>query len=269
VRLAVDERDPWTRLPPLPGYFRTAEKRQGAIVLVEGPGRVPVIVTGTYGQGKTMVALAASFWRLDLMSSGVDGQPQTIRQFWRNAAQWLALGTESGRVRASTERHVYRAGEEVAFAAQVFDELLRPQRAAVVRVTLTNREAFELQERGGGHYRGAYGGLGPGAYEYAATAYVDGVAVGGDEGRFVVEEHSIEFADLHADQLLLGELARASGGAIYPPEAWEDMLQALAPRKKLVEEAQVLALWGPLWPAALALALLAAEWFLRKRSGMI
>jgi len=37
----------------------------------------------------------------------------------------------------------------------------------------------------------------------------------------------------------------------------------------LVEESQAMSLWGPLWPALLALALLAAEWFLRKRSGMI
>ena len=83
------------------------------------------------------------------------------------------------------------------------------------------------------------------------------------------EEHSIEFSDLRADQRLLGELARASGGAVHPLAAWEDVLQKLAPRKKVVEEAKSLSLWGPLWPALLAIALLAAEWFLRKRSGMI
>ena len=269
VRLQADEVDPWARLPPLPGYFRTAQLREGAMVLVESAGRAPVIATGIYGQGKVMAALAAAFWRLDLMSSGVDGQPKTIRQFWRNAAKWLALGAPSGRIRVSTERHVYRAGEEVAFAAQVFDELLRPQRGAMVKIELSGREAFEVQEQGAGHYRSVYSGLEPGEYEYRAKAYIDEVEVGVDEGRFIVEEHSIEFSDLRANQLLLGELARVSGGFFHPLSGWEDGLQKLIPRKRLVEESRAVSLWGPLWPALLALALLAAEWFLRKRSGMI
>ena len=269
VRLRADEGDPWARLPPLPGYFRTARPWPGSIALVEGPNRAPIIAAGNYGQGKIIVALATSFWRLDLMSSGVNGQPQTIRQFWRNAAKWLALDAPGGRIRASTERHVYRAGEEVIFAAQVFDELLRPQRGAAVEIALAGGASLELPERGAGHYRGVYSGLEPGEYTYGATATVEGAEVGVDEGRFIVEEHSIEFSDLRADQVLLGELARASGGAAHPLAAWEDVLQKLAPRKKVVEEAKSLSLWGPLWPALLAIALLAAEWFLRKRSGMI
>ena len=269
VRLQTDDGDPWARLPPLPGYFRTAEQRPGSMVLIEGPGRVPVIATGTYGQGKVIAAMATSFWRLDLMSSGVDGQPQTIRQFWRNAAKWLALGAPSGRIRASTERHVYRAGEEVVFAAQVFDELLRPQRRATVKIALAGREAFDLQEQGAGHYRGTHGRLAPGKYQYEAFADVSGVEIGVDDGRFIVEEHSIEFSDLRADQLLLGEVARASGGSAHLLAAWEDVLKKLAPRKKLLEKAQSQALWGPLWPGLLAIVLLAAEWLLRKRSGMV
>ena len=261
--------DPWLRLPPLPGYFRTAQQRPGTTVLVESAGGEPIIAAGAYGEGKVIAALSASFWRLDLMSSGVDGQPQTIRTLWRDAAKWLALDTPGGRVRASTERPVYRAGEEVVFAVQVFDELLRPQPGARVQVALAGREAFDLQSQGAGHYRGVASGLAPGAYEYEVRAAVDQAAVGAATGRFVVEEYSIELGDLRADPLLLGELARASGGRAYSLADWEDMLKQLAPRKRWVEKAEVLPLWGPLWPALLAIALLAVEWFGRKRSGMI
>lgn len=264
VRQPVGADDLWLRLPPLPGYFRTSQQRPGTTVLVESTAGQPVVAAGAYGAGKVIAALSASFWRLDLMSSGVDGQPQTIRAFWRAAAKWLALSDAGGRVRASTERPVYRAGEEVVFAAQVFDELLRPQPGATVQVALAGREAFDLQSQGVGHYRGVARGLAPGTYEYEVRA-----AVGAGTGRFVVEEYSIELGDLHADPLLLGELARASGGRAYPLADWEDMLEQLAPRKRWVEKAEVLPLWGPLWPALLAVALLAAEWFGRKRSGMI
>ena len=269
VRQPAGADDPWPRLPPLPGYFRTAQQRPGTTVLVESLGGEPVIAAGTYGEGKVIAALSASFWRLDLMSSGVDGRPQTIRTFWRDATQWLALDAPGGRVRASTERPVYRAGEEVVFAVQVFDELLKPQSGATVQVALAGREAFDLQSQGAGYYRGVASGLAPGTYEYEVRAAVDQAAVGAVTGRFVVEEYSIELGDLRADPLLLGGLARASGGRAYPLEDWEDMLEQLAPRKRWVEKAEVLPLWGPLWPALLAIALLAAEWFGRKRSGMI
>ena len=267
VRLAAGADDPWPRLPPLPGYFHTAQQRPGSTVLVESIGGEPVIAAGAYGEGKVIAALSASFWRLDLMSSGVDGRPQTIRTFWRDATKWLALDAPGGRVRASTERPVYRAGEEVVFVVQVFDELLKPQSGATVQVSLAGREAFDLQSQGAGHYRGVASGLPPGTYEYEVRAAIDRTAVG--VGRFVVEEYSIELGDLRADPLLLGELARASGGRAYPLADWKDMLKQLAPRKRWVEKAEVLSLWGPLWPALLAIALLAAEWFGRKRSGMI
>ena len=264
VRQPVGADDLWLRLPPLPGYFRTSQQRPGTTVLVESTAGQPVIAAGAYREGKVIAALSASFWRLDLMSSGVDGQPQTIRTFWRAAAKWLALNAPSGRVRASTERPVHRAGEEVVFAVQVFDELLRPQSGATVQVALAGREAFDLQSQGAGHYRGVVRGLAPGTYEYEVRA-----AAGAVTGRFVVEEYSIELGDLHADPLLLGELARASGGRAYPLADWEDLLEQLAPRQRWVEKAEVLPLWGPLWPALVAVALLAAEWFGRKRSGMI
>ena len=162
---------------------------------------------GAYGEGKVIAALSTSFWRLDLMSSGVDGRPQTIRTFWRDAAKWLALDAPGGRVRASTERPVYRAGEEVGFAVQVFDELLKPQPEARVRVALTGRGAFDLQSQGAGHYRGVARGLALARMNTRVRAAVDQVAVDAATGRFVVEEYSIELGDLRADQLLLGALA--------------------------------------------------------------
>ena len=269
VRPPAGAADPWLGLPPLPGLFRTAQQRPGTTVLVESVGGAPVMAAGAHGAGKVIAALSASFWRLDLMSSGVDGQPQTIRQFWRNAARWLALDAPAGRVRASTERPLYRAGEDVVFAVQVFDELLRPQPGAAVQIALAGRDAFDLQSQGAGHYRGVASGLAPGAYEYEARAVVERIAVGAATGRFVVEEYSLELGDLRADPLLLSALAHASGGRAYPLADWEAMLEQLAPRKRWVERAEVWSLWGPLWPALVAIALLAAEWLGRQRSGMI
>ena len=262
--------DPWRALPPLPGYFPIDHRRRGALVLVEAADeeRAPLVVAGAHGRGKVLAALSSGWWRLDLLSSGVGGRPRTIRSFWRNAVKWLALETPAGRLRVATERHVYRAGERIVFVARAFDELLRPQRQALVQVLLEGRE-MQLQERGGGHYGGSWSGLEPGDYRYRAEARLEGVLIGADEGRFLVERHSIESVDVRADEALLREVAGRSGGHYRPLAQWRELLALLPLHKRLVEEEATLPLWGPAWPLTLVLVLLGIEWTLRKRLGMI
>lgn len=274
VRLQAETEgsDPWRQLPPLPGYLPVSQRRQHAISLVEGAegAHPPIIVAGTSGEGKAIVALSASFWRLDLLSSGVEGRPQTIREFWRNAVKWLAIQTQEGRVRASTSRQIYRSGEQVVFAAQVFDELLRPQEGASVQISLDQKgDEFQLLEQGQGRYRGEWAGLEPGEYAYEVGAYAGETFIGADEGRFIVERHSVESIDVRADLSSLSEMARVSGGRLRPLADWREMLDLLPLQKRLVEEEETLSLWGQNWVLALVVALLALEWILRKRRGMI
>lgn len=264
--------DPWTELPPLPGYFPVVRLRPGAIGLVEGTGseRPSLMVAGASGQGKVIAALSAAFWRLELLSSGVGGRPQTMSQFWRNAVNWLAIKTPAGRVRASTERPVYRSGEPLIFVAQVFDELLRPQEGAALQVALEPGELqFSLSDEGGGSYRRSWSGLGPGEYTYTVRAYAAGSAIGEDRGRLLIEQHSVESMDVRADPALLGEMARVSGGRISPLDDWRELLEALPLQQRLVEKESLMPLWGRTWVAIMVLALLVLEWLVRKRCGMI
>lgn len=263
--------DPWTQLPPLPGYLEGAHRKEGAAVLVEGgiQGKPPLLVAGGVGRGKVIAALSGSFWRLDLVSSGVGGRPQTIRRFWQNAVKWLAMKTPAGRVRVWTERPIYRSGEGVGFSAQVFDELLRSQSGAAVEVSLGKDQRLQLQDQGRGEYRGLWRGLGPGEYTWHAQVQAGQVPIGTDEGYFVVEQHTVESADLKANPALLEEIARLSGGQYRPLAQWRQAVEQLGARPRLVQQHHALALWGPAWPLVLAMVLLAVEWVLRKRFGML
>ena len=241
------------------------------MVLVKGSAgeQPPLVLAGPAGRGRVIAALSGGFWRLDLLSSGAGGRPQTIRRFWQNAVKWLALEVPAGRVRVSTERHIYRAGEGVVFAAQVFDELLRPQSAAAVEVSLGQGMELRLQERGEGEYRGVGNGLGPGEYRYVVRAQAGEALIGTDEGSFIVEQHTIESADLKANPSLLEEIARASNGQYRPLAEWRQLLEQMAVQPRLVQEGESLALWGSVWPLGLVVVLLGIEWFIRKRSGML
>ncbi len=263
--------DPWAQLPPLPGYVEGARRKEGAAVLVEGniQEKPPLLVAGTADRGKVIVGLSGAFWRLDLVSSGVGGRPQIIRRFWQNAVKWLATKTPAGRVRVWTERPIHRSGEGVVFAAQVFDELLRPQSGATAEVSLGEAQSLQLQDQGRGEYRGVWRGLGPGEYNWRAQVQMGQTPIGSDEGHFVVEQHTVESADLQANPALLEEIARLSGGQYHPLDQWRQAVEQLNARPRLVQQHRTLAWWGPPWPLILAVVLLAAEWVLRKRSGML
>jgi hypothetical protein len=173
-------------------------------------------------------------------------------------------------VRVSTEQHIYRAGEEVVFAGQVFDELLRPQSAATVQVMVDGEDLeFQLQDQGGGHYQGTWTGLAPGDYHYTTVAYAGDTLIGKDEGRFIVEQHSIESVDVRANKVVLGEMARVSGGRYRDLDEWREILELLALQKRLVEQASVFSLWSQQWLVGVVVLLLGLEWFVRKRCGMI
>ena len=266
------DRDQWTQLPPLPGYLPIGRKKAGIVTLVEGQdsARSPLVLAGAYGKGKVIAALSTAFWKLDLQSSGVDGNPQAIRRFWRNAVKWLALKTTQGQVRVSTDQFIYRAGEEVDFAAQVFDELYRPLSKATLQVGLEkDKRTLQLLNRGGGHYQGQWTELPPGDYTYAATGEVEGTLIGGDKGRFIIEQYSVESTDMRVNPSLLEEIAQSSGGAYRPLELWRDLLEQLPLQQTLVEEADSITLWDQSWLLAVLIVLMGVEWTARRRSGMI
>ena len=270
VRSPTGQRgDPWEDLPPLTGYFPLSQQRQGSLVLLESQRGVPIVVSGVYGNGKTLAALSHSFWRLDLFSSGSAGNPQTIRQFWRNVVRWLATSSSVERIRTSTDRLVYRAGASVIFTAQVFNELLQPKEGYAVAVELDNGYTISMRDVGDGFYQGTYTGAPAGEYSYSVTAVFDGSLVGQETGRFVVQKHSVEWTDVRANSVLLGELARESGGISLSIDDADQLIRDWTLRQTVVEHRWDIRFgsgWEPLFFIAF---LLATEWLLRKRLGML
>ena len=267
--------DPWTRLPPLTGHLPGLALRAGATGLLDGRGAAgtgPVVMlNGGASAGKAIAALSSGFWRLDLLSSGAGESPQTIRRFWRNAVRWLAIEEPGGLVRASTGRRVYRGGEPVEFLVQVFDELTKPLTGSVVSIELEGGgDRIILEPEDPGVYRGSWSGLDPGDHTFSAEARTaDGARLGTSSGRFVIQEYSLESSDMRANPQLLARLARATGGAFSGVDAWRSLLRDMDTPTRLQQEQRTVHLWGHHWYLLLLVALLCAEWGLRKRRGML
>lgn len=263
--------DPWLQLPPLVARLSGAGAAPGATVLLQCGPSSPVVVAASRGAGHVVAAMGSGFWRVSLLGSGVGEQAETVGALWRDAVRWLAVADPVGRVRASAERQVYRAGEEAVVAAEVFDALNEPLAGAQVEVDLKpSGRTGTLEAIGAGRYRMGFAGLEPGEHAFQVVARHDGKQVGQDQGRFVVETHTVEGVDLRADPELLAAIARASGGDYRPLDRWEELADRLRVAPTLIREERSAGVGiEHTWLMAVVVALVSLEWLIRKRSGML
>ena len=272
------DRDAWAELPPLAAYCGNTGLRPGATTLVEHPAervgdrRLPLVAVGPAGRGKSMAVTCRGFWRFGLMMWGIGGDDAVSRGFWTQALRWLVTRQDVDRVRASVDKSIYRSGEPVGFRVQVLDELLQPLEGAQVMVSVSDsagpRETV-LRDEGRGRYSGRMRGFGQGDYAFRVRADREGTDPGTCTGRFVVGRYSLEFEDLRMNAELLREIALRSGGAFLEPDALSDVLEDLPLSRQPETVSYRFGLWGRRWPLVLLVCLLAAEWTVRRRRGMV
>ena len=105
----------------------------------------------------------------------------------------------------------------------------------------------------------------PGSYRFSASARLAGDVIDEDSGEFVIERHSVEDGDLRADTLLLQQIAQVSGGRYRRLDDWQPLMRSLNLQTQILEDVETHRLWGSIWPMIAVVALLAAEWTMRKR----
>mgnify|MGYP006232268929 FL=1 len=84
-----------------------------------------------------------------------------------------------------------------------------------------------------------------------------------------MEKHSVEWTDVRANSVLLGELARESGGISLSIDYADQLVRDWTLRQTVVERRWDIRLWDGWEPLFFIAFLLAAEWLLRKRLGML
>jgi len=269
----------WEALPELDGVNLVGELRPGSQVLAvageEVAGRKPIfLATRQYGYGRVVASTAYSMfqWRL---GSPVEEGHDPLKRFWRQTVRYVApdprLAGGALNLDFGSGRRV--VGETIEVVCRPLDANYDPVQGRQIHVTINDPEgqtvttmllADSRSERG--VYRGRFRPERPGIYRVIATDPQEEafdtdteIAVGesGEEFRHIgqVDRGLAEAADRSG-----GRLVSWSGAASLPAEIPE------APQ----EEAMPVSV--PLWSSPLLLillvALLAAEWYLRKRNAL-
>jgi hypothetical protein len=240
------------------------------------PTREPLILLHSVGGQKSIAVLGYGLWRWRLMAQGSPPTEHLLSSFLANSIRWLTTKEDSRPVKVGPTKETFTQGEPIEFSGQVYDLNQRPFDNADVRVTVTNEgKEFEtvLRPLGNGRYEGMMDGPGHGDFTYRAVAYSGGQYIGDDRGRFSVGELNLEFQDSRMNASLLRQLAFRTGGTYHTPATFASLADTLASLKpfspRQISSTTSLELWNWQYSLAVVVLLLAAEWFMRKRSGMV
>jgi hypothetical protein len=231
-----------------------------------------VLTAWRHGKGRVAAMTSRTTWRWSLASAN---DPQTggvYQTFWKNAVLWLTRSDEFKPVRLAIDGKAARAGENERFRVWVFDDYFKPVPDAEVQVQLTGPDGLTstipTHAETGGVYSAGFRPAVTGAYEAIATATRNGKRVGLDRLKFTVVEGHDEDEDLRPDFDVLKGLADASNGRFVTADAFNGSgLEALDKDVERRAGRKVL-LWDSPWILGAALALLIAEWLIRRRRGL-
>jgi hypothetical protein len=229
----------------------------------------PVIAVQRYGRGRSMTFSGEASWRWKMMLASTD---RSYEFFWRQAARWIA-GPSPGAVTITVPEDA-GIGDDVSIEVDVRDAAFAPVGDASVDATVTgpDGETRSIKLRGPDRAPGRYDATvrvdRPGMYRVDADVQRGAASLGGAVRWWFVGGADREFADPRLHEPWLRRVARRSGGRyVRPPDVsrivgWlqEAVPEPLAPERR--------DLWHEPWAFVAIVALLSAEWILRRRWGL-
>jgi hypothetical protein len=279
VRLRATEEEELRRIAAM-GSFRTLSRvgkiKPGAAVLAQvrdaAGDELPALVAQQFGKGHVGAILIGDLWRWGMRRE--DPAESDLEKSWRQTVRWL-VGNVPGRVDVSAGPNQDALTPAVDLTVRVRDAAYRPldNAKATFKVKLPGGEDLSLDAapdgREPGMYSARYVPKRPGAYRVTAMAAApDGSPVGEREAGWVAQPAADEFARLEPNRDFLKTIAARTGGEVIEGKDLDSFVASLPSRKVPITEPWTSPLWHQPLYFLTAIALLLAEWGLRRVNGL-
>ncbi|MFT2010923.1 VWA domain-containing protein [Pontibacter sp. 13R65] len=276
-KLATEATERLQQYPPATVPYAEFELSKNAeTVLYQQVGRVrtnrPLLVVQNANDQRNATLLASGTWQWRLAEASAHEKPEVYDKLITNLVQLLTAPRNKKRLNVFPARDEYSSADEIYFEAEAYNQALEPIYGQNISLKITDEEdntrsfTFANGENQAGVNIGSLPG---GRYTYAASATIGG-QLQQDKGEFVVEELQLEALNAVADHNLLFQLGNNTGSRLYYPtqlqQLEEDILKA--DHKNLIYSSESFNdLVDMKWIFFVILALVCAEWFVRKYNG--
>lgn len=265
----------WATLPGFQWYAPALRAKAGAEVLATHSsettryGRVPLIVSKTYGSGKILFMGSDGAWR---WRRGVEDKYHY--RFWGQVVRWMAYQRNmaaGGNLRLFYSPDRPRTGDVLTLNANALSTTGEPLRDANVTVQIAAPSGKTSSVRllpGGeeswGLFSGSFTPAEPGDHKVRLTCAESGAPL---DSVISIQGSTREKIGQPARYDVLREIALLTRGKLMPSVSAEDLVKTIAALPEPEPEERRLLLWAhPLW-AGFLLLLLGVFWIGRKMAG--
>lgn len=221
---------------------------------------------------KIGIMLGEGFWQWRLEEYSKNENTEAFDEVFGKLIQYLSTTDDKSRFKSYPLEQQFSDTEAVVFESQVYNEIYEPVYGNRIDIEITDDAGKKYKYNyvvSPGNARYQVGGLKEGIYKYTSSTRINGK----DEkvrGQFLVTAQQAELQNLTADFEMLRKLSHATGGKFYKASQTEQLKADLTRKEAssvIHSEEKFDNLLNLKWVFFLLLALVSAEWFLRKFYG--
>jgi hypothetical protein len=264
----------WKKLPYMMDYQEAGSPKPGATVLAEmnaGRARLPLLVTENYGRGRTALMATSGTWRWQM--SQTLGDP-THDMFWQQLLRWVAADSP-GPVQASMPVQRLMDDGHVRLTAMVRDkEFTVAPDAKVVAHVIGPEGVSALVDMGPvpndpGSFQAEWTAEKPGSYGVEVTATRGPDQLGRDVLTFERTDGVAENFHTSQNRELLEKLSSQTGGRYWKADELARLPKEISYSEAGISVRDTKEIWDMPIVFLLLLGLMAGEWMLRRKWGVI
>lgn len=263
----------WRSLPQLSRATKLIPKSQGVEVLAASEQNLPLLLATDVGRARVAALATDETWKWY-----THGKKDEHQRFWQQLLLWLAHKEGEGDqpLWVRIDPRNFSPGAKVPIQMGLRDDKKQPVENAVYSVDVAGPDgksvAVPALKQKGEASAEFTSTLTPGDYWVSARASVDGKPVGlPTVTRFIVEARDPELDNPAADPDLMSEIANLTGASVVPPEKLGTFLDDLLKSGISTELTRnhIQNLWDNWWLLIVFATVMTAEWYLRKKNGLV
>jgi uncharacterized membrane protein len=266
----------WKTMPPVSMVNRISRVKPGAQTLLTATaaqgGRHIVMAFQRYGRGKSLALPVQDTW-LWQMHADISVEDMAHETFWRQVLRWL-VSDVPGRVTVAAETDRSGPDEPVPLHAEVTDRAFLKVNSAEATATVTapsgavTEVPLEWAVTRDGEYRMSFTPTEKGVHRVDVVARSATDTARGAPAFVDVGEVTSEYFGAELRSSLLRRIAEETGGRYYTPETVAALPEDLTYSEGGNTVVERMDLWDMPVLFVLLLALVGAEWALRRKQGL-